>query len=397
MQRLMLVALIAAVCGCRDDAAVVQPRAEQAALPDDARYDVTRYGASLGGNSRGDAIDNGGLVAGWSNLAGDHVRHAVLWRRGSLVDLGTLGGPNSNVQWPGVNQHGVAVGISQTATPDPLHEDWSCSAFFPADSASGKVCLGFVWQNGAMRGLPTLGGTNGFATGINNRGQVVGWAETPVHDPTCNAPQVLQFRAVLWQPGRAPARELPPFPGDSTSAATAINDAGQAVGISGECDVAVGRFSARHAVLWDHGRVIDIGNLGGVAWHTPMDINDSGDVVGFSDPPGDEDGSFIAHAFLWTREAGMQDLGVLTGDDISEALAVNNARQVVGVSCGAVCRAFIWQDGVMTDLNTMLASDPGGLLVSGRDISAAGLITGDLADAASGRTVMYVARPAAGP
>ena len=100
-----------------------------------------------------------------------------------------------------------------------------------------------------MQALPTLGGINGYAAGVNDRGQVVGWAETPVHDPTCSAPQVLQFRAVLWEPRRHRKRELRPFPGDSTSAATAINNRGQAVGISGECDVAVGRFSARRAVL----------------------------------------------------------------------------------------------------------------------------------------------------
>ena len=67
---------------------------------------------------------------------------------------------------------------------------------------TGYQCLGFVWEDGVMRPLPTLGGTNGFATGANNKGQIVGWAENTVHDPTCVAPQVLQFRAVVW--GRLP-------------------------------------------------------------------------------------------------------------------------------------------------------------------------------------------------
>lgn len=75
-------------------------------------------------------------------------------------------------------------------------------------------------------------------------------AETAVHDPSCVAPQVLQFEAVLWGPASAAKRVLPPSAGDSTSAATAINDAGEVVGISGACDVAVGAFSARHALLW---------------------------------------------------------------------------------------------------------------------------------------------------
>jgi uncharacterized membrane protein len=87
---------------------------------------------------------------------------------------------------------------------------------------------------------PFAGGYNSYATGANNRGQVVGWAENGVHDSTCNtAFQILQFRAALWEPN-GEMRELPPLPGDSTSAATAINDKGQVVGISGACGIAVG-------------------------------------------------------------------------------------------------------------------------------------------------------------
>ena len=54
-----------------------------------------------------------------------------------------------------------------------------------------------LWQNGTLTALPLLGGNNGFATGINNSGQAVGWAETTRRDPTCVLPQVLQFEAVL--------------------------------------------------------------------------------------------------------------------------------------------------------------------------------------------------------
>ncbi|MGH3039641.1 MAG: hypothetical protein ACRDLZ_09620, partial [Gaiellaceae bacterium] len=68
-------------------------------------------------------------------------------------------------------------------------------------------------------------------------------------------------------------QELSPLPGDTVSAATALNDRGQVVGISGICDQAAGRFSAIHSVLWDDGVPTDIGDLGGVAWNTPMAIN----------------------------------------------------------------------------------------------------------------------------
>ncbi len=186
-------------------------------------------------------------------VAADGTRHAALWREGSITDLGTLGGTQSglqsSVQWPGLSDDGMVVGISQSAALDPLGEAWSCSAFM---AANGHICLGFAWQAGVMTALPTLGGSNGFAAGVNDAGQVIGWAETPVHDPTCNAPQVLQFRAVLWEPKSGRATQLPPLAGDSTSAATAINARGQVVGISGECDVAAGtrRWPSTTGAMW---------------------------------------------------------------------------------------------------------------------------------------------------
>jgi probable HAF family extracellular repeat protein len=181
------------------------------------------------------------------------------------------------------------------------------------------------------------------------------------------------------------------------TAATAINDRGQVIGISGICDNAVGRFSARHAVLWEKGMVTNIGNLGGVAWHTPMAINDQGDVVGFSNPPGDADGRFIAHAFLWTGHGGIADLGTLPGDTTSQALGINTRRQVVGLSCGASgCRAFLWDDGVMTDLNTLVAPGFAGHLVFANDLNSAGVITGQTFDPQTGNLLAFKATPSHG-
>ena len=74
---------------------------------------------------------------------------------------------------------------------------------------------------------PFPGGYNSYATAANNRGEIVGWAENGTIDPTCDTNfQILQFRAVIWGP-HGEMQELPPLPGDSTSAATAINDQGR--------------------------------------------------------------------------------------------------------------------------------------------------------------------------
>ncbi len=409
MRQISLLTLIAVVAACNNDSRITRPPDVHARLDvssQTARYVITKLSSSLGGTlSRGMAINSSGLVAGWSSLA-DGSRHAALWRDGSIVDLGTLGGLSSTVPWPGLNDDGMVVGVSQTSAIDPLDEDWSCElgGFLP--ETTNRICRGFVWQNDVMRELPTLGGNHGFAAGVNNKGLVVGWAETPVHDPTCSSSskQVLQFRAVVWDPkngsgGKIKTRELHPFDGDSTSAATAINDSGQVVGISGDCDQAVGRYSARHAVLWDrNGKVTEIPNLGGTSWHTPMDINTLGDVVGFSNPnePGDETGDFISRAFLWPHGAAKAtDLKTLPGDFFSEAFAINSRGQVVGVSFGGAngSHAFIYENGIMKDLNDLVGAGFPDILRSAQDINDAGQITGRVFETSTGHTLVFVATP----
>lgn len=361
---------------------------------DETKYVVTNLLSHGGTRSAGNSINDLGWVAGHSNLSGDRARHAALWISGFRVDLGTLGGPNSAVLWPVKNTSGIVAGIAQTATPDPLQENWSCSAFFPAPNAAGFICLGVVWEWGRIRALPVLsGGNHSFATGANNERRVVGWSENGVHDSKCVLPQRLQFRPVVWGPGPNDIEELPLFPGDSAGAATAINDRGQIVGISGICDQAVGRFSARHAVLWEDGTVKEIEHLGGVAWHTPMAISERGDVVGFSNHRPEDGGTFNEHAFLWTRQRGTRPLRPLAGDLKSQALGINQRRQVVGQTCAAACRAFLWEDGVMTDLNRLVAPGYPDTLWSANDINDEGQITGRALNPTTGEFSAFVATP----
>ncbi|PYK72870.1 MAG: hypothetical protein DME44_03160, partial [Verrucomicrobia bacterium] len=212
------------------------------------QYNVSTLPSLGGTSSGGNSINDLSWVAGYSRLP-DRNRHATLWRNSALTDLGTLGGPNSSVTWNVKNTAGIIVGISQTADPQLLGESWSSAAFYSTPNNVGYINLGFVWKQGQMRGLPNFaGGNNGFATGANNLGQVVGWAENGGHDPTCCCTQVLQFRPAMWTLGPPDQiHDLPLIPGDTSGAATAINDNGQIVGISGICDQAVGRHTAKHA------------------------------------------------------------------------------------------------------------------------------------------------------
>jgi hypothetical protein len=94
------------------------------------------------------------------------------------LELGTLGGPNSSINWNGINDPGEAVGMSETSVPDPNGED-------VCGFGTHLTCLPFLWQNGVMSALPTVGGNNGQASAINNRGQVAGYAENGAVDSTC--------------------------------------------------------------------------------------------------------------------------------------------------------------------------------------------------------------------
>ncbi len=359
-----------------------------------SNYDVQELGSLGGTYSAGTSINNAGWVAGNALVASGDL-HAALWRFGSVTDLGTFGGPgtNSAVLWPVKNELGAISGIAETDDLNPLNEIWSCGWFF---TQSRHNCSGFVWQDGQKRPLPTLGGYNSFATGTNDHLQTVGWAETTVHDSSCVAPQVLQFLGVIWGPGGDDVQALPPLSGDRASAATAINDEGQVVGISGDCDRAFGRFSAKHAVLWEDGVPVEIGDLGGVAWNTPMAINRKGDVVGFANRSAADGGAFRPRAFLSTKPGKIIDLGALGDDPYSQALGINEDRQVVGVSYseGFACRAFLWEHGVMTDLSD-LAPGYSGQLCAANDINDLGRITGEAIQEGTGQSVAFLATPVA--
>jgi len=393
----ILVAILIAVCS----GAALAPAYAQAQAKSKVQYNVSNLPGLGGTSSGGNSINDQTWVSGYARLP-DRNRHAALWRNSLLTDLGTLGGPNSSVTFNVKNTSGIIVGISQTGDSQLLGESWSSAAFYSTPNNVGFINLGFVWQQGQMRGLPNFtGGNNGFATGANNFGQVVGWAENGVHDPTCCCTQVLQFRPAMWTLGPPDQiHGLPVFPGDTSGAATAINDNGQIVGISGICDQAVGRHTAKHAVLWENGTVTDIyPNAPAPWWNTPTAINQHGDVVGFAGDPAFVEGD-ILHAFMWTREDGIRQLKPLpnrtpTHVD-SEAYGINEARQVVGVSCDADqvdCRAVVWNNGTTpTDLNDLKGSYSGFLALA-KDINNKGEITGRAIDPNTGALTAYLALP----
>jgi probable HAF family extracellular repeat protein len=173
---------------------------------------------------------------------------------------------------------------------------------------------------------------------------------------------------------------LPLIAGDTSGAATALNDRGQIVGISGACGFAVGGVSAKHAVVWENGTATEIVNPNGAPyWNTPMMINERGDVVGFAGVPNDPNGARTP-PFLWTRGGGFQFLPMLQGEIAGVATSINSRRQVVGYSNDANnnFHPWIWQDRVVRNLNDLIepGSELSGPILLAFDINNRGEITG---------------------
>jgi probable HAF family extracellular repeat protein len=356
----------------------------------------------LGGLGGAFSINDVGWAAGISEPPGDAYDRAFLWRGEEATDLGSLGGNNSTVAFPNKNNSGWLVGESETSDADPYQENF-CG--FICSSSTGclpfnQFCRGFLWRSetNEMVALPPLpGGNNSAGYGLNNQGQMVGAAENGVQDPTCVAPQVFDFVGVVWSLDRdgVPfiSQQLPPIAGDAVSAAVGIDQHGNAIGASGPCVPSVGPGIGAHAVLWQSGQAIDLGNLGGTMNNIATAINQRGQVVGFSDLPGDS----VAHGFLWERGV-MKDIGTLRPDDtLTVPEYINDRDEVVGFSCGPSetmsCHGFHWQAGVMIDLNSVLPANSPLLIVNAADINSRGEIAIQAYDSNVGDYVAAVLMP----
>jgi probable HAF family extracellular repeat protein len=188
------------------------------------------------------------------------------------------------------------------------------------------------------------------------------------------------------------------YPGDSDGTANALNDKGQMAGISGLCSNAVGGASAIHAVFWQdqNSTPTNMGNLGGLAWNTPTSMNSKAEVVGFGNPSGDRNAPFNPIAFYWSESGGMLNLGTLPSFPNSIAYAINNHGLIVGQaldpSTGA-SHAFVYQDGVMTDLNSLMIGHNALTLIYANDVDDSGVIVGGAYDAKTGDSPAFVAIP----
>jgi probable HAF family extracellular repeat protein len=181
---------------------------------------------------------------------------------------------------------------------------------------------------------------------------------------------------VLWEHERREdgkgehfkARALPTVAGDQDGFVQGINDQGQAVGSSGNCT-----NMATHAVLWENDTAVELKGLDGRTGNAAYAINDHGQAVGYVTSA---DGSTIVPS-IW-HDSELTTLPILPGDGAAFATGINNRGQVVGSTfkSGEWSRGFIGQDGVVTDLNTLIPEDSNLLIVAASNINERGQISG---------------------
>ena len=291
------------------------------------------------------AVNESGQVAGYSR-ASDGINHhrASLYSEGILYNLGLPSGTpvfdTMESRAYAINEAGTVVGY--------------------ADVVGGSHA--FVYENGENRDLGTfLGGNYSFATGINDDGVIVGYA-----NDASNAHFAFRYEnGVMENLGTLPGRRADAY----GSIAYDVNNHGQIVGASGTASYYA------HAILYDNGVMQDLGTVFGPGVNSDaMSINDLGQVAGYWG-----NATVGYRGFLYS-EGEMHDLGMLPGGSDVIARSINATGWIVGSAKDAQGnqRAFLFDGTSIMDLNTLLAPDDASnwVLTGASDINDARQIVG---------------------
>ncbi len=320
---------------------------------DPVKYRIVELPTLGGTENFAYAINDRGDVVGLSRTPGDTFSDAFLFRSGVMISLAPLEGSNPQ----DINRRGqIASGVTRNGI------------FLPAiyNSRTGRIRM-----LGSLGGV-AFGSFNGAALSLNDRGQAVGYSYL----------DSVTHHAFLYSGGVM--TDLGSFGG--SSAALDINNSGEIAGFASD---SVNGFA--HAFVFRDGMMIEINPFGGPNNESSAEgINNRGQVVGQGlVPSGDAFNGFIY------SDGAITNIGTLEGGRNSQAFAINDRGKVVGIAdqpYDDVCldpdtgmyvpcvkyaqRAFLYENGVMTALNSLIAPNSGWDLSWALDINDRGQITG---------------------
>jgi probable HAF family extracellular repeat protein len=344
----ILAALVCASCGGGSSGSVADPSAPPAAAsapsistsdpPTDSSSTATSASSSppastplynvveiprlaATGSVTANAVNDRGMVVGAQETSAAPRAWIYQQSSGALNEL-TLDPPEAGAYANGISNSGVIAGAEVPAGGSPLPGFWTAAggamlltgdyqSFAQAVAADDDgTIIGNYGQSGTVSSLPLVWSASGYA-------------ETTLPGLQCTDCTRVDVTA------------------------SSINDGGLIVGSSSYS-------SGMHAVEWHNGAIADLGALQGAEYSAAYSINASGAVVGGS-RTGQSSGA-PTHAVLY-QQGVLTDLGTLTGDSSSSANSINDGGQIVGVSqSDTAMRAFLYQNGRMYDLNTLIDS-----------------------------------------
>ncbi|WP_131736266.1 hypothetical protein [Actinomadura roseirufa] len=310
----------------------------------------------LGINDDGDIIGVG-QEAGAQNGQGFVVEHGT----NTLAFLATPSDPGNHEQYTtprAVNRSGVVVG-------DLLFTD-------PLKGHNRPIRWPAPGPTGADLGVDAdLRFSDVEATGISDNGQISG--------KTLDA----NNRTSAWTVKGTALTRLPALPGGQHARANAVNDDGLVVGGATLTDV----FPA---VQWRNGQIENLGTLPGGTYAEAKAVNSAGVAVGVSTTTtGKERG--ITHAVVFAKGT-VTDLNVsATGIANASANAINDKGTIVGSDRSG---GFVYENGVATDLDTLIPPNSGYHITTATGINENGAIVGVATKGFGGRTFGVLLTPA---
>ena len=324
-------------------------------------------------------VNDSGQVVGWSQDSANRTQ-AFVWANGTMTGIGFLPGGTTSVA-NAINESGHVTGYSYV---------------------SGTAYHGFLYASNGMADIGALG-TFSQARAINVLDELTG-SSPPTNFPNENF-------SFLWKTNRFISISSFSFAAGSYSCdGYGINDFSQ---ICGSMRINVTENTPRYwGYVWedangngitDSGERHMLGSLGvaGTVGSTSVafDINNLGQVVGWTSIT---NSWYPNHAMLVTPSNGvwkiptnspptsydpalhtnflMRDLGTLDSPtNNSYAHSINDRSWIVGTSStrSGTNQAFLWHDGVMSNLNDLIVADSGWVLTNATGINEFNEIVGN--------------------